>query len=501
MRCAWRWRRACASTPCRTPKAPRAARASAARTGSGPTAEKNCGKIGARLLLNRQLLDPPPDGGFAQARQHFADEIGNHVLARVRGPHRPGDAAVAGHVDAAELLRGPGRIAPDAGRRPGLHQPGEHVPSHLRAGAALRRREVRDPSHVHLRLGELDISVEDGRDAEPRPYLLDGVRVELAGADRRQDRLRGSQLDQAGARLGRLDRGLEPLRRVAVERRVGIGSELDDADGLIAPQVHLGRNADRDVAGTRAAGNPQGQEQQQESETGYHFRTPLGCLSIDGISLAFPAFALCRSPEGDPMLRTIAALLITAVSAAAIAQTPANPPVRIRGTVERIDRTNLTVKTNSGQSMNVKLADNFVVIGIAKASLSDVASGKFIGTTTVGERDGALVALEVHIFPENMRGTGEGHYDWDLRPASKMTNANVANVTNMGKDRVLTVQYKGGEKKVLVPENAVVVAFKPADKSELKPGAQVFVNSQKQPDGSLTAPRVNVGLKGQVPPM
>ena len=201
------------------------------------------------------------------------------------------------------------------------------------------------------------------------------------------------------------------------------------------------------------------------------------------------------------MFRIVTAFLIAAVSAVAIAQAPANPPVRIRGTVERIDRTNLTVKANNGQSMNVKLADNFVVIGIAKARLADIGSGKFIGTTTVGERDGALVALEVHIFPENMRGTGEGHYDWDLRPSSKMTNANVANVTSMGKDRVLTVQYKGGEKKVLVPEKAVIVSFTPADRSELKPGVQVFVNAQRQPDGSLTAARVNVGLKGQVPPM
>src|SRR5258707_34243 len=156
------------------------------------------------------------------------------------------------------------------------------------------------------------------------------------------------------------------------------------------------------------------------------------------------------------MIRIVAALLITAVSAAAIAQAPANPPVRLRGTVERIDRTHLTVKTNTGQSMDVTLADNFVVMGIAKASLADVASGKFIGTTTLGERDGALVALEVHIFPENMRGTGEGHYDWDLRPTSKMTNANVANVTSMGKERVLTVQYKGGEKKVLAPGQALL---------------------------------------------
>lgn len=201
------------------------------------------------------------------------------------------------------------------------------------------------------------------------------------------------------------------------------------------------------------------------------------------------------------MIRAIAALLIAAVSSIALAQAPANPPVRIRGTVEKLDGNMLTVKARNGQSMTIKMADNFVVMGIAKASLDDVGSGKFIGTTTVGERNGALIAEEVHIFPENMRGTGEGHYDWDLRPNSKMTNANVANVTSMGKDRVMTVQYKGGEKKILVPANAVVVSFQPTDKSELKPGAQVFVNSQKQPDGSLTAPRVNVGLKGQVPPM
>ena len=201
------------------------------------------------------------------------------------------------------------------------------------------------------------------------------------------------------------------------------------------------------------------------------------------------------------MIRAIAVLLVTAVSAVALAQAPANPPVRIRGTVEKIDGPNLTVKANNGQNMTVKLADNYAVMGIARASIADIGSGKFIGTTTLGERDGALVALEVHIFPENMRGTGEGHYDWDLRPASKMTNANVASVTSMGKDRVLTVQYKGGEKKVLVPENAVVVSFTPAERSELKPGARIFVVSQRQSDGSLTAPRVNVGLNGQAPPM
>jgi hypothetical protein len=199
------------------------------------------------------------------------------------------------------------------------------------------------------------------------------------------------------------------------------------------------------------------------------------------------------------MIRTVAAFLITAVSTVALAQTPAT--VRIRGTVEKLDGQVLTIKGNDGQIQTVKLADGFVVMGIARASVDDIGSGKFIGTTTVGERNGALVALEVHIFPDNMRGTGEGHYDWDLRPTSKMTNANVATVTRMGKDHVLEVQYKGGQKKVLVPETAVIVSYTPADRSVIKPGAAVFVNSQRQPDGTLTAPRVNVGLNGQIPPM
>jgi hypothetical protein len=201
------------------------------------------------------------------------------------------------------------------------------------------------------------------------------------------------------------------------------------------------------------------------------------------------------------MIRAIAAFVLVAVSAVAVAQAPANPPVRIRGTVDKLDGNMLTVKARNGQSMSVKLADNVMVVGIQKASLADIGTGKFIGTTTVGEREGNLIAEEVHIFPENMRGTGEGHYDWDLKPNSKMTNANVANIVNMQDNRVMTVQYKGGEKKVLVTPQTVVVSYAPTDKAELKPGAPVFINAQKQPDGSLAAPRVNVGLKGQVPPM
>lgn len=201
------------------------------------------------------------------------------------------------------------------------------------------------------------------------------------------------------------------------------------------------------------------------------------------------------------MIRILAALVIASLCAVAQAQAPAASPVRIRGAVDKLDGQLLTVRTNDGQSMVVKLTDNFVVMGVQKASVNDIESGKFIGTTTLGERDGALVAIEVHIFPENMRGTGEGHYDWDLRPASKMTNANVATVTHIGKDHVLEVQYKGGQQKVLVPEDAIVVSYAPLDRSAITPGARVFINSTRQPDGSLVAPRVNVGVNGQVPPM
>jgi len=201
------------------------------------------------------------------------------------------------------------------------------------------------------------------------------------------------------------------------------------------------------------------------------------------------------------MIRTVAALMVAFATAMAIAQAPANPPVRIRGTIEKLDGQILTIKGKDGQIQTAKLKDDFVVMGINRASIDDIGAGKFIGTTTVGERDGALVALEVHIFPENMRGTGEGHYDWDLRPTSKMTNASVATITSIGKDRVLDVQYKGGQKKVLVPENAVIVSYSPVERTVLRPGAPVFVIAQRQTDGSLSAARVNVGLNGQVPPM
>lgn len=200
------------------------------------------------------------------------------------------------------------------------------------------------------------------------------------------------------------------------------------------------------------------------------------------------------------MTRILCAALLAAASVAVLAQTPP-PPARVRGTVQKFENNVMTVKAPDGKMVDVKLADNYTVVGVARAKVADIGSGKYIGTTTLGERNGGLVALEVHIFPETMRGVGEGHYAWDLKPESKMTNGNVAEVKSVGKDHMLTVQYKGGEQKVLVPGNAKVVMFGPGERSELKKGSHIFVVAQRQPDGSLTAARVNVGVKGTVPPM
>jgi hypothetical protein len=199
------------------------------------------------------------------------------------------------------------------------------------------------------------------------------------------------------------------------------------------------------------------------------------------------------------MNRILAVLLLAACSLTAFAQTP----VRVRGTIQEFDKQVLTVRTRTGETVKIKLADKFAVAGVAPATLADVTAGKFIGTATLGQKDGALVALEVLIFPDSMRGTNEGHYPWDLQPESLMTNATIADVASGPSQggRVLTLKYKDGEKKVLVPEGVPIVTFLPAGPNELKPGAHVFVGAQRQPDGSLTAARVNVGLNGLVPPM
>jgi hypothetical protein len=186
-----------------------------------------------------------------------------------------------------------------------------------------------------------------------------------------------------------------------------------------------------------------------------------------------------------------------AVAGAAAAQTP----VRVRGAVEALDGTQLTVKSRDGELVKIKLADNYAVAAVVATDLASVKPGSFIGTAALKQPDGSLVALEVLVFPEAMRGTGEGHYPWDLQPESTMTNATVATLADSPKGREMTLNFKGENNKVVVPAGVPIVTFEPGDKALLKPGAKVFVGTTKAADGSLSAGRVNVGKDGLTPPM
>ena len=186
----------------------------------------------------------------------------------------------------------------------------------------------------------------------------------------------------------------------------------------------------------------------------------------------------------------------------AASTTWAQDSVRVRGTIERVEGQTLVVKSRDGAELKVALADNAVIVALAKASLSDIKPGSFVGVTGMPQPDGSQKALEVHIFPEAMRGTGEGHRPWDLHPQSTMTNANVEQIVAGIDGQTLTLKYKDGEKKIIVPSDTPIVTYMPGDKSELKPGVKIFITAaNKQPDGTLQAQRVNFGKDGLTPPM
>ena len=195
---------------------------------------------------------------------------------------------------------------------------------------------------------------------------------------------------------------------------------------------------------------------------------------------------------------SFALLLATSVS---FAQQP--PPVRVRGTVEAVDGPVLTVKSRDGHTTyKVKLTDNAAVRGIVKAALSDIKDNSFIGVTGMPQSDGSQKAVEIHIFPEPMRGTGEGHRPWDLVPNSTMTNATVSQMVKGVQGNEITLKYKEGEKKIVVVPETVIVTYVPGDKNELKPGAKIFiVAANKKDDGTLEAAAVSVGRDGITPPM
>jgi len=176
--------------------------------------------------------------------------------------------------------------------------------------------------------------------------------------------------------------------------------------------------------------------------------------------------------------------------------------VRVRATIEQIDGRVLHVKDRGGEKLRVRLADGARVTGLKKISLADIEPGTFVGSAAVPSADGNLIALEVHLFPESMRGTGEGHRPFDLQPNSTMTNATVSDAV-MGKDgKTLTVKYKGGEKKIVVPPAAPVVTYVPGSVNDLKPGVQIVVSGgMRAADGTIEASRVNYGQDGLTPPM
>jgi hypothetical protein len=202
------------------------------------------------------------------------------------------------------------------------------------------------------------------------------------------------------------------------------------------------------------------------------------------------------------MMRALLAsfAMISVLASAAWAQQP--PTVRIRGTIESIDGKTMSIKTREGTDVKVNMTDDISVIGIAKTSLSEIKPGSYIGVSALPQPDGSQKAFAIHIFPEAMRGAAEGHRPWDQRPNSTMTNATVAQTVTAVDGQVIDVKYKDGEKKVVVPPDAAIVAFLAGEKSEIKPGAKVIIfGAMKKDDGSLETNRIGIGRDGIAPPM
>ena len=180
----------------------------------------------------------------------------------------------------------------------------------------------------------------------------------------------------------------------------------------------------------------------------------------------------------------------------------AQDTVRVRGTVERIDGPVFVVKTRDGSEVRLTVTDNPLFVAIVPAKMSDIKPGMFVGSAGMMQEDGTQKAIEVHIFPEAMRGTGEGHRPWDLQPKSTMTNANVEQAVAGVDGQTLTLKHKDGENKIVVPPDTPIVTYTKGDKADLKPGTKIFIAAgKKQADGSVQAPRINYGKDGIAPPM
>lgn len=206
------------------------------------------------------------------------------------------------------------------------------------------------------------------------------------------------------------------------------------------------------------------------------------------------------------MKRTIRFALVGTLLAASCAvglaqqQQQQQATVRLRGTIEKVDGGTLTLKTADGEA-RLTLTDNALIVAVVNASLADVKEGTFLGSAAMPQPDGSQKALEVHIFPEQMRGTGEGHRPYAPVANSTMTNGTAAGATVSGVDgQVITVKYKDGEKRIVVPPGIPIVRYEIGGKADLKAGARYTVlAATKKADGTFEAARINVGRDGAVP--
>ena len=209
-----------------------------------------------------------------------------------------------------------------------------------------------------------------------------------------------------------------------------------------------------------------------------------------------------NSKAGKQLRNTLllSTLLVSAMIASGIARAEDVKPVRVRGAITAMDGDVLKIHSNRNEDMQVNLTKDTQVRGVTLAQIADIKPGSYIGSAAVPQADGTLKALEVHVFPPELAGTGDGHRAFDLGKDSTMTNGSVGDlVTSNG--RTMTVNYKGGQKTIVIPDDVPIVNLVPGDRSLLKPGVKIIVQAQPAADGSLSALSISAGKDGVTPPM
>ncbi len=196
----------------------------------------------------------------------------------------------------------------------------------------------------------------------------------------------------------------------------------------------------------------------------------------------------------------IATMLTSTLMMAGASQAEDGKPIRVRGAITAVEGDMLKVHSNRNEDLQVHLTNDTQVRGVTLAQVSDIKPGSYVGSAAVPQADGTLKALEVHVFAPEMAGTGDGHRAFDLGKDSTMTNGSVGDlVTSNG--RTITVNYKGGQKKIVIPDDVPIVSLAPGGRSLLKPGVKIVLQAQPAADGVLSALSISAGENGVTPPM